>query len=230
MIKYTRSATLDTFDFIKRVIYYSDIGIQFSYILYVIYRLIFNMGNFILNIALLSITSLYLIYYLATKREFYTEDLKKQRKIVRLVVKWIKRAIYVYLITASVYALAFAPTPNDNMAILMTLLMIVGLIFSFIFDLTVKEIDKRISLVGAAVLYDIEQFTKQRTKTTKALKLMAIDLSAAPKVVDEKMIKRLHKVDEEQAHKAERKKHYFRLVAHRKHLKATKTLKITKKK
>lgn len=230
MIKYTKSATLDTFDFIKRVIYYSDIGIQFFYILYVVYRLVFKMGILALNITLLVITTGYLIYYLATKREFYTEDLKKQRKLVRLIVKWVKRAIYIFLIGSSVYALAYQPTENDNMAILMTLLMIGGLIFSFIFDLTVKEIDKRISLLGAAALYDIELFTKERKVTTKALKMMAIDLTAVPKVVDEKMIDRLQKVDQAQHLKAERKKHYFTLVARRKQAKKTKALQITEKK
>ena len=192
--------------------------------------MLFRSGMLALNIALLVITTGYLIYYLVTKREFYTDDLKKQRKTVRLVVKWVKRAIYVFLIVSSVYALAVKPTENDNMAILMTLLMIGGLFFSLIFDLTVKEINKRIALLGAAVLYDIEKFSKEKKITTKALKMMAIDLTAAPRVVDEKMIDRLEAVDQAQQQKAERKKHYFLHIARRKYAKQTKALQITEKK
>ncbi len=208
MITYTKSATLDTFDFIKKILYYLDIIIQVFYIGYIGFRLYSGSGIFIINITLLVITGFYFIYYLATNREFYTAELKKQREVVREVVRWVKRAIYIYLITTAIYQLAVNPTPNDNMAIIMTLLMIVGFLSSLMFDLTIKEINRRIKLLTAAALYDIEIFQEEHKAAVKFLKVAAkLDIEdSVPKVEDEKMIARLKAIHHEQTHKAVRRK------------------------
>lgn len=210
-IKYTTSATLDTFDFIKRTMFGLDVINQLFYIGYVVYRIILAQGYLVFNIILLTITLGDFIFHLSTMREFYTKEQKETRKIVRLITKWSKRAIRIVLITLSIISLAQNGPNVTFIDLLMTLLMIFGFLFSIISEVIVKVINSRTSLIKNAFYYDIEEFKKGNSLVVKIInKNLKEVLSLVPEVESEEMRKKVEDVHKGQTEKKVRK-HMFHL-------------------
>ena len=133
-MKYTKSAFCDTADFIKTIIYILDVLIQIGYIGYLTYRICHGTGFLITNLILLVISSIYLIYYFATTREFYTVDEVETKKAVKLIFKVLKRIVNTIVIGLSIYQLA-VKQDISNIDLLITFVMILGLILSILGDL-----------------------------------------------------------------------------------------------
>lgn len=211
--KYTTSVTLDTLDLVKRVAHVLDIINQTFYIGYVTYRLIAQMGYLVFNIILLVLTVGDLIFQLATVQEFYTKEQKETRKIVRLVIKWTKRAIRIILITLSIITLVQNAATVTFFDLLMTILMILGFVFSLFSEVVVKAVNTRASLFKNAFYYDIEEFKKGDTFIVKVINKQLKDvLSLVPEVESEEMRLKLEEVHKSQNEKKVRK-HRFQLKA-----------------
>lgn len=210
MFKYTRSMVGDSFDLIKRLIFVFQIVIQFLYLAYITYRIIDNVGRFSFNIALLVLSLIYLIAILATRREFYTKEQLFKRNIFKWIVKGSKYILNGLVITMSIIELINNPEVS-NVNILVTVLMMMGLVLMFIFDMVVLIIDKQVSLIDAAILYDIDNFKKDHKIFTLAIKGMGLDLHAEyPSYQEKKMKDKLHKIKREQDDKKARKRAFRR--------------------
>lgn len=211
MFEYSRSAVNSSFDFVKKIIFVFQIIIQIVYISYISYRVFSNTGNEIINYVLLIAATIYLVIYLITNSEFYTNKIIIVRKVSRRIFKTIKYIISIYTITLAIIVLSQNDT-TDNITMLLTLLMIVGLIASILFDVLLILIDNQIQLVNNAFLYDIENIRENKRFTTTALKtVLKIDLEELfPKVQSNRMINRVKKVNDIQKDKKDRKEEFKR--------------------
>ena len=210
MFNYTKSAVNDTFDLIKRLIYIFQMIVQLVYIGYIIVRLVNNYGHLIANIILLVITLFYLVYLIISTKEFYTKEQKFQKDIVRWIFKSTKYIVNITIITLAVISLLNG-TKDDNATMLVTVLMIVGIIASFVFDVMLILIEKQKKLIKHSLLYDIELFKKQHFIASFAIKKVGFDLDKEfPEFDDEKAIKRVKKVHYRQQQKKIRKRDFHR--------------------
>lgn len=210
-IKYTKSATLDTLDFVKKTVSVLDIINQSFYIAYVTYRLILQMGYLAINIILLILTVSDLVFQLSTLREFYTKEQRETRKIVRVSIKWVKRTIRIILITLSIVNLVQNAATVTLIDLLMTLLMIFGFIFSIVSDVVLKIINNRMAVIRNAFYYDIEEFKKGDSLIVKIInKQLKEVLSLVPEVESEELRAKLEEIYKSQNEKTIRK-HNFHL-------------------
>lgn len=211
MFKYTKSTILNSFALIKKVIYVVQLLIQITYIGYVTYRIVFNIGNNITNIILIAISVIYLLVQIFTKREFYERDEIRSIKRVKLSIRISKYLVNLYIIVISVIALINQPTKIENIDILMTILMILGLLSSIILDIVVIFIDNQINLINDSLLYDIERYRKEHDIQNVLLKkVLRIDLEKSFETVkSEKVRKRIKDINHQQKEKKTRKKVYF---------------------
>lgn len=214
MFKYTKSAVNDTFDLIKRLIFVFQIIIQVIYLGYITYRMYSNTGNQIFNIILLVLSSLYLIYYIFSSNEFYTNKQIVIRKRVKLIFKATK-----YMINLSVIILTILSfrdinvnLGNDNIPLVMLILMIFGLFLSIVFDIIILLIDNQIYIIESALKYDMEIFRTNRSMSTKLLKsIVKIDLEEMfPKVEDSKVREKIKEINYKQEQKSHRKIDFHR--------------------
>lgn len=217
MFEYTKSSVLDTYDFIKEMIYYANLVIQLFYIGYLSFRLYGQVGYHFSNIALLALTLVYFLYYILTKREFYTKENIESHKFIRKVIKNSKRIIHLYLIYLAVSELYLHPTDNDNMLLLITILMIFGFLFSIFLDMLLDNIEKRIEIIKDSIFYDFKRFKREKKTlgfvADKFLKGYDIHLDEIIKPMDDlgkvEAVKRVH---HRQKNKAIRRRSFYRNV------------------
>jgi|GEM_PF-5514864 len=216
MFEYTKSSMLDTFDFLKETIYYSNLVIQLFYIGYLSLRLYSQSGYVYANIALLALTLVYFLYYIFTKREFYTKDDIESHKFIKKLTKNSKRIIHLFLIYLAVSQLYLNPTSNDNMLLLITVLMIFGFLLSIFLDLLLDNIDKRVQVIKNSIYYDIKRFKIEKKKTgimvDGVLKRFDVHLDEIIKPINDPVkIASVKKIYHKQKNKAMRRRSFRRL-------------------
>lgn len=211
-MKYTKSAILDSFDFIKRIIYIFELIIQLLYIGYLSYKIISNNGILAINIILLVLTVYYLVYYIATTREFYTHEQKVNKKTVKLCIKISKRIVNAIVIVISIYQLVLNSSANDNINMLMTLMMIFGYVLSIIGDIIVGLINNKIVIIINAVKYDLDELRNNHYKLAGIANFITnkfdIDIKSIPLDVDKTMLAKIKKVNYRQEQKTRRYKDF----------------------
>lgn len=207
MIKYTKSAFLDTFDFIKKIIYSFDLLVQVGYIGYLSYRIIQQIGFMVTNIILLVISGCYLIYHLLTTKEFYTYEQTENKKTVKLIVKILKRMVNLIVIGLSIYQLAINPNVS-NMDILLALLLILGFMFSILGDLIVKVINSKCTLIINSIKYDLNVLKEEHP--ILASKPVDFIGSKVNLKIDGKSLQKIKEVNHRQEMKERRKRDFFK--------------------
>lgn len=206
MLKYTTSSIRDTYDFIKQAIFIFDTIFQVFYIGYLIFRIWTKTGFLALNIILLTITLFYFVYNLVTNREFYTDEQKKQRSVIRNISKIIKRLVNFTVIGLAVYRLYIDGSQVDNITMLLTVIMILGFVFSVVFDLLIMLIDRRSKLIEASIYYDAELFRENHALITKFLRMNKVDIEEIfPSVTNPKMVEKIKETNHRQESKRLRK-------------------------
>lgn len=217
MFKYTTSAILNTFDLIKKIIFATLVVFQIGYIGYIVTRIFNKSGSFIINVVLLALSVIYLIYYISTYREFYTEDHKRNRMIVKWSFKSVKYAINVYLIALAVIELANGTNKNDNTSIITIIIMLLTLFLTITFDIVILIIDQQATLIKNGLRYDMEEFTENNKFFTFGIRKMGFDIKERVPAVESHSIKvKLDKIHKEQTEKKERKISFFEKYKKRK--------------
>lgn len=208
MFKYTISAINNSLDIVKKLIYILQILIQVSYIGFLAYKIIFDNTYFIINIILTVISFVYLIIFIFTSNEFYTEEDKQRRKIIKYVFKIIKYIINIYLIVITTNSLIINQG-SEPVNIILLIMMILGLIVNIIFDIVLEIINKQAKIINNAILYDATLFQKNKAMTNLALKtVLKIDLSSL-ELTDEKSISKLDRINNQQVEKKRRKRDFI---------------------
>lgn len=211
MLNYTRSSIDDTLVFIKRLIFVFDLLIQFIYIGYLVFRMLSNMGLLIANISLITLSVIYLLYFLLTRQEFYTKEDIKKRKSVSWIFKILKRIINLTVITMAIITLVDKTSEIDNITLLFTILMICGFMFSLLFDIIKYLIDCKYQLICDALKYDAYNMRKQHRLLTQAIDHLTKDsISDLDLDVDKKQIDKLNIVRTNSILRRKRKKNFMK--------------------
>lgn len=206
-MKYTKSAFLSMFDFIKKIIYSFDLLVQVGYIGYLSYRVFKSIGINITNIILLIISVSYLIYHILSTKEFYTQEQKENKKKIKLIFKILKRIINVIVIIISIYQLLNI-TYISNIDILFTMLLILGFIISIIGDLLFIVINTKITIVYNSIKYDINIF-KEEHPIIMSKPYEFINSKMSLKVTQD-TIEKIKKMNYHQEMKGRRKRDFFK--------------------
>lgn len=207
MMKYTKNAFLDTFDFIKKIIYYFDLLVQVGYIGYLSYKIIQQSGFMVTNIILLAISVCYLLYHLITTKEFYTYEQTENKKTVKTIVKILKRLVNLVVIGLSVYQLSTNPNVS-NIDILLMLLLIVGFMFSILGDIIIKLINSKCILIINSIKYDLTILKEEHpVLASKPIDLLGSKIGLK---VDNNSIKKIKEVNYRQEMKERRKRDFLK--------------------
>ena len=208
-MKYTKSAFLDTFDFIKTIIYIIDLIVQISYIGYLSYRIIDGVGFVVTNVILLVISAGYLLYHLLTTKEFYTVEEIENKKTAKTIVKIVKRIVNLVIIGLSIYQMAIS-TDVNNMTLFTTMMLILGFIISICGDIIVKIVNDKAKLIFNAFKYDLYKLREDNYEVVCAInaltKKINLDIKEIPLDVDNKMVTRIKNANHRQELKARRKR------------------------
>ena len=208
-MKYTKSDFLDTFDFIKTIIYIIDLIVQISYIGYLSYRIIDGIGFLVTNVILLVISAGYLLYHLLTTKEFYTVEEIGNKKTAKTIVKIVKRIVNLVIIGLSIYQMAIS-TDVNNMTLFTTMMLILGFIISICGDIIVKIVNDKAKLIFNAFKYDLYKLREDNYEVVCAInaltKKINLDIKEIPLDVDNKMVTRIKNANHRQELKARRKR------------------------
>ncbi len=206
-MKYTKSAFLDTFDFIKTIIYIIDLIVQISYIGYLSYRIIDGVGFVVTNVILLIVSAGYLLYHLLTTKEFYTVEEVESKKTAKLIVKIVKRIVNLVILGLSIYQLAVS-TDINNMTLLTTMMLILGFITSIFGDVIVKIVNDKAKLIFNAFKYDLYKLREDNYDVVCAINFFIknLDIKKIPLEVDNQMVTKIKNANHRQELKARRKR------------------------
>ena len=147
MLERTKAALNKTIRDIKKVIFlFTLVGLLVN-IASLVYSLIKEDGNTIVNCILLGITTAYALFYLITTNFGKELDGKKSlKKIGKRVFKWMKRLVKVYTISVAIYGLFIGSNILSPLFILLTVGQVLAVVLGLIFDLIIIIVERRAQL------------------------------------------------------------------------------------
>lgn len=206
--KYVRSVGLDTYYLLKRVIFVADLIFQVFYLLFLTYKVALQQGIFVTNVILLSLSTVSFVHHLVTRKEFYTQRQKQYRERFKMVIKCVKRVVNLVVIVYAVAGLV-NNAKADNVSVLMTLLMIVGFLFSILCDVVNSFIDKRWKLLVNSIKMDSDNLLQNHPKIAFTLNALTKGSFANVNLsVDNEMLKKIKDVNHRIEMKDRRKQHF----------------------
>lgn len=140
----------------KRLKYVCNFGAQVLYITYLIFALTGGIGNTVTNVILLTLCSLYFVFFLAVERINMTKEAKLLRKSVNRVYKILRRSTQAVVIIMSLVALSDATLENDAIDILLCALMIISFMFQLLVDAAAWYAEMRVEQFKAAFIADVK--------------------------------------------------------------------------
>lgn len=211
MFDYTKMTIDQTVTDVKRIFHSYKIGAQLVYIAYLVYALIAKTGIWYANLALLALSVAYFVFFLSTTDYGKTPDGKQLKKNVHTTYIWSKRFIRLFTLGIAVYDIVTTPSTNA-VSVLLTAFMVIGWAIEILFDVIIRVITARISLVKEAIDADVETLLKPVKSVGNFFK-KAIGQAPAPtpeptkqrKWLDKKMTARKEKQREQKQRLAQEK-------------------------
>lgn len=156
---------------------------------YYIFALITKIGNFWINVVLLSLISLYSLFELIT----INKDLKTTKKVVKRVYKWLKIAIKAFTLGVAIYGLYTAANNVTAISIVLTTLMIIMWVLETILEIVIEVISKEAELLIAGWKKDMEIIKQPATKVGNFFRKLKGEDPIESFDIDEKQIEILEK-------------------------------------
>lgn len=153
MFDYTRAAVDKTIADFKRFILGYNLVLQLIYILYLIYALIAPSGFFYANVALLSVSVAYFIFYLAT-HSLETKEAKKIKRQTREAYTWFKLTVKAFTLTLTIYGIYMATQSVTVLSVILAAFSTVGWALQVILELAFKFVSNRAELIMTGVRMD----------------------------------------------------------------------------
>lgn len=197
MFGYTKGIIGNTIDSIKKIAYGLDVITQITYMGYLIFAISVGNGVFWANLAMLGVSVIYFIYFLSTTKRWYTKKEKGKRKKAKLLSRTLKRLINIGVIVSAIIELCIDPSSVNNITLLLTVLMILGLTLSITFDLIIAVISARLKLIYAAIETDVENIKKPFVATTNFVKKV-VGKDVQEHQIDQDTLEKLNMIKEEQ--------------------------------
>jgi hypothetical protein len=158
MFDYTRGVVDDTLHFIDRIIRFIETITAVFYVVYPIVSIATGKGFLIPNCILLVLSSVYLIYFLATSKCWYTIEEKIKRKKAKITFKFLRKLVNLAVIVLAIINIFLSKTV-DIFSILSIIFMMIGFCLPFILDFFKRAIEKtlerRINLLVNALKKDL---------------------------------------------------------------------------
>lgn len=159
MFDYTKAIlnkTLSDLKLFAKIWTLSTLGI---YTAYLVYAIATSTGIQIANIVLLSLTSLYLVFYIVLLLK--NIDLyKTHKKIAKKIYKYSKFAINAVTLSLLLHAIWINPYNVHPFKLLATVCMALMLIVQVVLEIVIPVLEKRVNMFVEAIYADIEFVTK----------------------------------------------------------------------
>lgn len=162
MLDYTKAAFRQTVKEFKIVDYIRNVLTQIVYIGYLTYSVIAKSGILPVNIFLLSLSAVYFVFFLAVTKCGKETDptLKKVKNGGKTVFVWIKRIVRIFTLGVTVYGVCETVGNVNPFTIIFTSLMIVSWIMQILFEVLIKLLTAKISLIIDGMEADVDSITK----------------------------------------------------------------------
>lgn len=153
MLDHTRAALDKTVADFKRFILGYNVVLQLIYIAYLIYALIAPSGILAANIALLSVSVAYFIFYLATY-DRNEKQIKKVKKTTKRAYKWFKLTVKAFTLAVTIYGIYMAMQDVTVLSVILAAFSTVGWALQVILELAFMFVSSRIDLIMTGVKMD----------------------------------------------------------------------------
>lgn len=159
MFDYTRAAVDKTISDCKAFAHIYSIAVQILYIVYLIYAIFAPAGIVWVNIALLSVSLCYFVFYLVTHGK--NGKAKKELKVTaKHAYKIFKLSMRAFALCVMVYGIYIATTHITTVSVILAALAVVGWTLQVIFELAIYFIESHARLIMAGVEADKENLTR----------------------------------------------------------------------
>lgn len=153
MFDHTRAAVDKTIADFKRFILGYNVVLQLIYIAYLVYALIAPSGFFYANIALLSVSVAYFIFYLAT-HNLEGREAKKIKRQTKDAYKWFKLTVKAFTLALTIYGIYMATQSVTVLSVILAAFSTVGWALQVILELAFKFVSNRAELIMTGVKMD----------------------------------------------------------------------------
>ena len=160
MLDYTKMAIKQTIADLKRTDYVRNIITQLVYIFYLVYTLIVRTGYFAFNIALLALSVAYLIFFLVMTSCGKSPEGKQVKRVTTGIFVWCKRLIKLFTLGLTIYGICTAVEHVSAVSVILAALMIVGWLLQIVFEVLIKILTNRVTLITDALEADIDNIIK----------------------------------------------------------------------
>ena len=159
MLDYTVVATQKTVSDLKRISLIFTISTQVLYIGYLIYALVLKLGFTWLNITLLSVSSLYFVFFLIVNGKS-GKRIKEARKNLKHGYKIVKISASSFNLAVLLYSIYAFPEDVKPISVVLASLMTVVWVLQLVLELIVIFAERRTELFITALKADLETVTK----------------------------------------------------------------------
>lgn len=192
MFDLTKAALRQTVQDFKKADHTRSVLTQLVYLAYLAYCLIVKTGILAVNILLTCICVVYLIFFLIVTEFGKSPDGSRFKAVKRggaLIFRWSKRIIRLFTLGVALYGLCQTVEAVTPLAVILVALMIVGWILQIIFELIIKIVSSRISMLMEGFEADVNQITAPAKKVENTLKKLTGQEVEPPKPLTKTQLK-----------------------------------------
>lgn len=159
MLEYTTAALDKIVQDFKRVIFGTNVATRLIYISYLLYALAVSAGILWINVSLLSITALYLAFFVVSqcKREKIPRGC---RELVRRYSAWVTLAVKFLALVSTVYGIYVATSHVSVVTVSLAAFSVMGFAIQIVLEIIRYIIVDRVELLKTGFQKDMEPITK----------------------------------------------------------------------
>ena len=199
MLDYTKKVFAKTVEDLKMLAFVCSLALQSFQIFYLIYALCSGSGILAANIALLAISSAYLIFMIYIR---WKQTKKEIRRLFKTIYRWGKRLIKLFTLGVSVYGIYITYSQTATVSTIISVILLVFMLLAWVLDLllevTIRVAEKRGKMFFEAFKEDMANLPivggwleKKMKGNTEANQLQGEEI--APKE-DKKIVKKRAKL------------------------------------
>ena len=154
----SKAALLSVWHEIKRIFFTFGIILNLSYISLAVYSLVAGRGYMPLNIAFITLSIAYFIYYILTYND---KAKKKQKKKMKKLYKLLRYFVNTVTLSFVVYGCFVTAEKVNFISLFLVVISVIGWFISGLFAIISAYVDSRIELVVTAFSVDREEPKKK---------------------------------------------------------------------
>ena len=199
MFEYSKLVFNQTVEDIKKLSTVLNFITQGVYVAYLIYAIVVGTGILGVNIALLTISVAYLVFFsVMTAKEIKKTDAKIKKR-VKEIYKASKYIIQIPTLISAIITLSTLESDHITFSLLFTVLMIVGYLLSIILSVIIKIVEDRAKKFAVAIEADMEPIMNviNTVKKFKGEKVEVTEIDKSKTKIRAELDSKLGKIREE---------------------------------